>query len=83
MNWRRRLMTGDASAPDGYYQAADEAAGAYVDKQIVPTIQTVGGTIEVGTGAAVAATGVGAVPGAVLIAHGADTAVAGAGDVLG
>ena len=78
MNWRRWLMTGDASAPDGYYQAADEAAGAYVDKRIAPTIQTVGGVMEVGTGAAMAATGVGAVPGAVLIAHGADTAVAGA-----
>ena len=78
MNWRRGVMTGDPNAPDEYYQASEVGGGEYIDKRIAPTIQTVGGVMETGAGAAMVATGVGAVPGAVLVAHGADTTVAGA-----
>ena len=77
MNWRRLAFTGDANAPDEYYQAADEAAGAYVAPRIGSAVQTVGGVAETAVGGAMVATGVAAAPGAVLVAHGADTTVAG------
>ena len=77
LNWRRGVMTGDPNSPDAYYQAVDVGAGEYIEKRIAPTIQTVGGVMETGAGAAMVATGVGAAPGAVLVALGVDTTVAG------
>ncbi len=57
MNWRRYMMTGDPNAPDEYYQAGDEAAGAYVLPRIAPAVQTVGGVVETTAGATMVASG--------------------------
>ncbi len=77
LNWRRWAWTGNPNAPDAYYQAADEAAGAFVAPRIEAAGQTIGGVMETGGGAAMIPTVAGTIPGAVLVVHGVDTTAAG------